>query len=589
MQKSSSSRSAPAGRRLLQIEDSLRLSRTILRCANRGLPRNEFLLEISAVLLDSSGCDALEVRLNDGDVQFRWEVTRRPEHSVCYELVQWTLGSDGRVIPAAQDGSDLERLCSDVACRRFDAAQPFFTRNGSFWTGNTWGPLALGGAPDQDGRTPTVCVGGHYRSLAVIRFFVDDRTIGLLHIKSERPDCFTEEEIEFYEGVAQTVGLATAIRRAQAALRERVKELTCLYGIAHVIERPGASLQKILGHIVTLLPPAWQYPEITAARIILDGRPYVTPGFGPGKHLQSADIVVGGRKRGTVEVAYLEDRPEFAVGTFLAEEEKLIVAVAREVALIVERREAGEEKSKLQRQLIHADRLATIGQLAAGVAHELNEPLGSILGFAQLVQRCPDLPQPAGRDTEKIITASLYAREVIKKLMVFARQMPPKKVPVDLNQVVEDGFYFLEARCVKAGIEVARDLARDLPQITADPAQLKQVLVNLVVNAVQAMPDGGTLTVGTQADDGTVSLVVRDTGVGMSPEIQERIFLPFFTTKDVDEGTGIGLAVVHGIVTAHGGSIEVQSQPGAGTRFEIRLPVDGAGATQETGHDDCRD
>ena len=289
-----------------------------------------------------------------------------------------------------------------------------------------------------------------------------------------------------------------------------------------------------------------------------------------------------------MEVVYLEDRPELAAGTFLNEEEKLIDAVAREVALIVGRKESEEEKSALQHQLIHADRLATIGQLAAGVAHELNEPLGSILGFAQLAKKCPNLPEQAEQDTEKIITASLYAREVIKKLMVFARQVPARTVQVSLNQVVEDGLYFLEARCVKGGIAVVRELAPDLPEITADPAQLKQVLVNLVVNATHAMPDGGTLTVSTCAINSFVVLGVEDTGSGMSEAVLEKAFLPFFTTKDVNEGTGLGLAVVHGIVTSHGGSIDVESKPGQGARFEIRLPILGPQESQEVAEDGAR-
>ncbi|MCK4341367.1 MAG: hypothetical protein KAY37_06560 [Phycisphaerae bacterium] len=236
---------------------------------------------------------------------------------------------------------------------------------------------------------------------------------------------------------------------------------------------------------------------------------------------------------------------------------------------------AEDQKSQLHQQLIHADRLATIGQLAAGVAHELNEPLGSILGFAQLAKKCPELPSPAEQDIEKIVTASLYAREVIKKLMVFARQMPPRSTRVDLIQVVEDALYFLEAQCAKKDIEVVRELAPGMPEITADPAQLKQVLVNLVVNATQAMPHGGTLTVSTRSSGSSVFLDVKDTGIGMSKETLEKVFLPFFTTKDVNEGTGLGLAVVHGIVTSHGGSIDVESQVGQGTRFEIRLPLCG--------------
>ena len=141
---------------------------------------------------------------------------------------------------------------------------------------------------------------------------------------------------------------------------------------------------------------------------------------------------------------------------------------------------------------------------------------------------------------------------------------------------------------MKKGVEVVRELAQGLPEITADPAQLKQVLVNLVVNAVQAMPDGGTLTVSTRASDSCVLLIVKDTGAGMSEDVREKVLLPFFTTKDVNEGTGLGLAVVHGIVTSHGGSISVESRPGYGTRFEIGLPVTAPDDTQEAGQDGVR-
>jgi len=300
---------------------------------------------------------------------------------------------------------------------------------------------------------------------------------------------------------------------------------------------------------------------------------YSTPGFQDIRQKQSATINVNGRNRGVIELVYAEKKPKLDEGPFLKEERSLIDAVARQVSLLIERREAEEDKSNLQNQLRHADRLATIGQLAAGVAHELNEPLGNILGFAQLAQKCPELPRQAEKDIEQIVAASLYAREVIKKLLLTARQMPPRKTQVNLNQVVEDGLYLFEARCAKEGIEVVRSLSPYLPEITADPGQLNQVLVNLVVNSVQAMPEGGRLTVQTLARGDHVSLIVEDTGVGMSEEIMKQIFIPFFTTKDVDQGTGLGLAVVHGIVTSHGGSIKVESEEDRGTRFEVQIPL----------------
>lgn len=375
-------------------------------------------------------------------------------------------------------------------------------------------------------------------------------------------------------------GLSSA---TQAALRERVKELTCLYGIAQIAAKPQASLEEILQGIVGLLPPAWQYPEVSFARIVLDGRSYATPGFRRCRRKQAAGIVVNGRHRGAVEVMYAEERPGLDEGPFLKEERNLIDSVAGQVALIIERKEAEEDRSRLEGQLRHADRLATIGMLAAGVAHELNEPIGNILGFAQLAKKCQGLPGSAKEDLEKIESASLHARDIIRNLLIFARQMSPQKTRVDLHHIVEETLDFLQGRFAETGIEVECQLPADLPAVTADSGQLSQVLMNLAVNALQAMPRGGTLRIRARATHRNVSLIVEDTGMGMSQQVLDKIFVPFFTTKDVGEGTGLGLPVVHGIIHAHGGTIHVESKVGRGTQFEIRLPVQRQSKTKGNG------
>ncbi|HEV2446673.1 MAG TPA: ATP-binding protein, partial [Candidatus Sulfopaludibacter sp.] len=492
------------------------VTQRILRYANRGSTRIEFLTGVSPILLEFSGCDALDLWLQASDVHYRWEFTSRPAASSRFSV------SNGH--PRGRPPSRKE----------------------------TAGP---------------------YASAVLLRFVVDRNAAGWLRLRSLRPKYFAGKKLALYEGLAEILGLAIGNQRAQWALRERVKELTCLYGISRIAQLSGVALDEALQRIADLLPPAWQFPEIACGRILLDGRAYTAPGFREGPHRQSADLVIDGKPRGSVEVLYTGERPEFAEGPFLAEERSLIDTIAREVALLVERRETEAYRSMLQLQLRHADRLATIGQLAAGVAHELNEPLGSILGFAQLLQKQPDLPEGAAHDTEKIVRASLHAREVIHKLLVFSRQKTPVKTMVNLNRVVEEGLYFLKSRCATAGITVVCRLAPDLPEIHADASQLHQVLVNLVVNGIQAMPQGGTLTIDTRAAPGSVRLDVEDTGIGMSEEIQEKIYTPFFTTKDIDQGTGLGLAVVHGIVTSHGGAIRVESSPGKGARFEVRLPV----------------
>lgn len=554
------------------FEDFRTLSHQIVLHAQHGLLRIDFLHETSKILLKFSGCDSIEMWLKERGKYYRTEVTHSQKRPFQFGIMPTKKSRDGKLILDLQKDSSLEQLCRDIVLGQFDPALPFFTKNGSFWTGDVENSFVFQSIKNRKELDSKFFVKGNYRSLALIPISVENENIGLLQLKSIFSDYFTKEEVEFYEGVVQTLGIALTHRRTQVELRERVKELTCLYGIAKVVERPDISLNDTLKGIVKLLPPAWLYPKIASARITLDGHFYSSPRFRKNGQKQLADIVVNGERRGAVEVVYSKKKLELDEGPFLREERTLINNIAREVALIVERKQIEQDKTRLQEQIRHADRLATIGQLSAGVAHELNEPIGSILGFSQLLKKYPELSEQAKQDLEKIMKASLHAREVVKKLMLFARQMPPQKIQINLTQVVEEGLYFLESRCAKEGIKVMRLLSTDLPEITADPAQLTQVLVNIVVNAIQAMPHGGNLTIQTNASDQYVFLIVEDTGAGMSKNVMKQIFLPFFTTKEVGQGTGLGLSVVHGIVTSHGGSINVESEVGHGTRFEIQLP-----------------
>jgi len=363
------------------------------------------------------------------------------------------------------------------------------------------------------------------------------------------------------------------LRKTEDALRERVKELSCLYSITQIAEIPNTSLEHILQQVVELLPPAWQYPEITVGRIVLDKQIFTTFGFKDDGDKQSARLMVAGKDRGSVDVFYLSKKPELDYGPFLEEERNLINAISKQIAFIVEQKETEEEKQRLQDQLRHADRLATIGQLAAGVAHELNEPLGNILGFAQLAMKAEQVPDQVVQDLLKIEDASLYAREIIRKLLIFGRQIQSSMSPMPLHQSIENGLFFFAARCTKAGIKLIQNVSPSLPEICADSSQINQILVNLVVNSIQAMPEGGTLTITATLENDMVVLGVEDTGTGIQKENLDNIFLPFFTTKDIGEGTGLGLAVVHGIVSAHGGSIRVTSEVSQGTIFEVCLPV----------------
>jgi two-component system NtrC family sensor kinase len=567
--KVTTSRLARSG---ILIEDYYELSHLILGLGSCGLPRGEFLREVFSLLLQFSRCDAVEFRLRDGDFCYYAEMIGGTHPNFRFGIINGIPAEDGKELPCSDD-RPLERLYRDIMEGGIADGQSCFTTKGTFWTGRA-GETPVERAPAHgEGSTARHYVDGDYESLIAAPFAVGEDDVGLLLLKSRRQNFFGRAEAEFFEGVAQNAGVAIADRRTHWKLRERVKEMTCLYGIAEVASRPGISAEEVFREIVRLLPPAMQYPEITVGKVEIDGVVYSTVAGEDAPYKLSADIIVNGDKRGIVEVQYREAKLDYEPGIFLPEEQSLIDAIARQIGLILENRQAEEERSRLREQLRHADRLATIGQLAAGVAHELNEPLEIILAFSELVTGQEEVPPQLGRDVEKIVTASLQAREIVRKLLLFARQVPTIKSSVDLNEIASEAVSFLEPRFRKENVDCVLELAKDLPELTADPSQLHQVVVNLVVNAVQAMPGGGTLTVRTRSGDDNVYLVVEDTGVGMDEEVKKSIFLPFFTTKELGQGTGLGLPVVHGIVTAHGGSVGVESEPGRGARFEVRLPL----------------
>ncbi len=233
-----------------------------------------------------------------------------------------------------------------------------------------------------------------------------------------------------------------------------------------------------------------------------------------------------------------------------------------------------EELIAVQNQMAQSAKLASIGRLAAGVAHEINNPLGGILTFSMLaLEDCNEM-DPLHKNLEVIVKQTMRCRETVKSLLDFARQSTPSAALVEVNSVVDQTFLLLQNQSIFQNIHIMRKSEPDLPQVQIDPGQLQQVVVNIALNAVDAMEESGTLSVETAADRQAREVLIRiiDTGKGIPDDILPLIFEPFFTTKKVGEGTGLGLSIVHGIVTRAGGKVEAVSSS-AGATFTVRLPV----------------
>ena len=233
--------------------------------------------------------------------------------------------------------------------------------------------------------------------------------------------------------------------------------------------------------------------------------------------------------------------------------------------------------AEVQQQLYHSEKLASIGRLAAGVAHEINNPLTGVLTFSSyLAKRLEDDPE-LRKDLETIVHETKRCRQIVKGLLDFSKQVPVRRTNVDLAEVIDRSVHIIENRLSLDHISLSKQVADDLPSITADPDQLLQVFINLLVNAADAIGDGGgeiTIRADRRETDGRgeIEVVVADTGCGIPAEDVGKVFEPFYTTKD-HEGTGLGLAVVWGIVDKHDGTVQLSSEVGVGTKVTIRLPV----------------
>ncbi len=273
-------------------------------------------------------------------------------------------------------------------------------------------------------------------------------------------------------------------------------------------------------------------------------------------------------------------------GSFETMRERLRDAVAELNALTLGLEAKVEERTEqlkaAQRKLLQADRLASLGQLAASVAHEINNPLSGVLNLSMLMQRIvTDKGIPRGRVAEfrrylaQVVQETARTGRIVSDLLAFSRRSRPAGTTADLNRTVLSTLELAGHKLEVSGIAADLGLADDLPPVQADPAQLQQVVMNLVINAADAMPSGGRvrLTTHVRPDGRAAILEVSDVGVGIAPENLPRIFDPFFTTKDEGKGVGLGLAVAYGIVQAHRGEIDVSSVPGKGSTFRVTLPL----------------
>lgn len=293
--------------------------------------------------------------------------------------------------------------------------------------------------------------------------------------------------------------------------------------------------------------------------------------------------VINNRK--PIPLEYRIIRPDGSVRMVWAEAGELILdkdgkpeTLSGIVYDITDRKTAEAEQQQLRDKAEMSSRLAAVGEMAAGIAHEINNPLTGVIGFSELLLDRKDIPDDMKEELTIINTGSQRVKEIVKRMLTFARQAKPVKSAVSIEELLDNTLELRSYVLKTANIEVVRDYAQDLPWVMADAGQLQQVFLNLIVNAEYAMKkahDKGELVIKTERLNGNIRISITDDGLGVSEEIKRKLFQPFFTTKEPGEGTGLGLSLSLGIIREHGGTISVRSTRGEGATFIIELPVVG--------------
>ena len=353
-------------------------------------------------------------------------------------------------------------------------------------------------------------------------------------------------------------------------LKERIKELTCLYDVSSALAKQDSAIEDKFDSICFILKNAWRFSEDSIVEFKLEHY-YSTTNILPIDTIfQKVIIKIFDNDLGYIKVHYPSDK--FCNQHFLNDEEKLLKKVVTDITSFYEKHLNERKEILLKRSAERIDRLSILGEITAGIAHELNTPLGNILGFAEFINEKSKEKQ-SQMDSAKIIKAAIYSREVVKKLMFFSCEMPQNMKFVKVIPILTEAVSLLRPNFVKASLRYEIDIEDFELEAQFDPIQFTQVLFNILINAIYASPLDTIIIIKTYTLENSFFVEVKDQGVGIDPNLKSKIFEPFFTTKPIGEGSGLGLSVVHGIVKSHKGDIITFDNKPKGTVFQVRLPL----------------
>ncbi|WP_224984906.1 PAS domain S-box protein [Geomonas agri] len=554
----------------------------LLRICNEAVNLDELMSRTGRFFRDLTGCRGIGIRLRSGDGYPYYHSIGLAEEQSDAGAGLCGLGAPGMVLPDAGEGTGLRCLCAEVLA---GSAVGEGREQGSYWT-STGVRTAQGGAE-------TVCRAESFQSLALIPLRSHGEMIGLFQFSDPAPGLMSGEKVALYEDLVDYIAISCSKLKADQALLEASqynqqiiagaqegiivydRELRCQVWNPYMEHLTGLGAGEMLGRWPQEVIPALKESGVVALLAkSLEGEESSPVDF-------PFSVAQTGRSGWVTDTrAPLKDVQGGIIG---------VITTVRDIT--AERR--------LEEQLRQAQKMEAVGLLAGGVAHDFNNVLQVIMGYCSLLAADPKLDDPQKGEVEQILMSAERAAQLTKGLLAFSRKQVMEPRRINLCDIVQHVQKFL-VRIIGEDItlKVVHCPRPDLPVI-ADSGHIEQVLINLATNARDAMAKGGTLTVGmevaqveaaTETEFGPpepgryACVIMSDTGCGMDEETRGRIFEPFFTTKEVGKGTGLGMAIVYGIVKQHGGFINVYSEPDLGTTFRVYLPLakdnDAAAATQ---------
>ncbi len=475
------------------------------------------------------------------------------------------------------------------------------------------------------------------RGLFCLPLMVREQNVGLILVGTTSPLPSFWLDQEFLGALGKTIGLAVDHSRLYQRMEERLRASQALYevgraltstldldallnlivrsavdtigkaknGVLHLLDEETNELRpKALSFATPGLPDvagrsrmkpgqgvagiALQLGQVVNVPDVSKDERFIRVGQGRSfASMLVAPLLVGERRIGTLSID--SDEP-FA---FTPDDERLLMTLASQAATAIEQarlvkdlQQSLEELRTTQAQLIQSEKLSAIGQLIAGVAHELNNPLTAIMGYAQLLQLSDEVSEGVLRDLNKIYLQAQRAAKIVQNLLTFARQHKGERQLVNINEVLERTLELRAYQLRVDNVELSVNLAEEELLVLADPNQLQQVFLNLINNAQDAIAETrrrGHLVVSTQQVADKVQIRFSDDGPGLLPQVRQHLFEPFFTTKEVGKGTGLGLSICFGIVSQHGGRIWAEDTAGGGATFVVELPQAPEGAAAPTG------